>query len=356
MLQLSGTQQCVQVLAAGPENGKSIALEPCDAALPEQGWAAVCSTARGSRGAGQVCSTYQLVSSSKRQGGPWCMDVKDGVKADGAMVFAYACHASGVGPGPNQLWTLAPPTASAGNTRIRSAMDGYCLGVEGAAALTIGAVLHESTVATVYVDGVFVALLNNEAHNGGDAVVAQRLPRALAGGRHTLAVLAAGLGLSADKAMQKEFLGLAALSVNNRTLPGPWTSTVGLAGEALGLPSAAGARAVQWGSPAATPPCLGDGSGDGAACWFEAEFDAPDGWGSTAGPEALAVDMTGATKGHIFVNGFDVGRYWVRSAVLSTYYQLPPDALLPRPHRNRLVIFEEQAVDTSMIRVVRRAD
>ena len=66
-----------------------------------------------------------------------------------------------------------------------------------------------------------------------------------------------------------------------------------------------------------------------------------------------ALDLTGAGKGHIYINGFDAGRYWVRNPVLSTYYQLPPDNLLHKG--NQLVLWEEMGATLKHVRVVRRA-
>jgi hypothetical protein len=132
---------------------------------------------------------------------------------------------------------------------------------------------------------------------------------------------------------------------------------VGLLGEALQLPTEEGSAKVPWSILNDT----GNGTDNstqrqgrhdvGALTWLKAYFDAPANWSS---PEALAVDLTGATKGHLFVNGFDAGRYWVRNPVISTYYQLPPDNLKSRG--NLLVLWEEVGVENiSKIRVVRRA-
>ena len=59
-----------------------------------------------------------------------------------------------------------------------------------------------------------------------------------------------------------------------------------------------------------------------ALTWLQANFDAPSDWAS---PEALAADLTGCGKGHVYINGFDARRYWIRDAQLSAVYQLPPD-------------------------------
>lgn len=121
----------------------------------------------------------------------------------------------------------------------------------------------------------------------------------------------------------------------------------------------------------------------GALTWLKTSFDAPADWEA---PEALALDLTGATKGHVYINGFDAGRYWVRATrksltrrprprveqyfpaltslrallsqvrdpVISTFYQLPPDNL--KPTGNLLVLWEEVgSADISTIKVVRRS-
>lgn len=145
------------------------------------------------------------------------------------------------------------------------------------------------------------------------------------------------------------------LQLAGNDVPGPWKMQVGLLGEALQLPTEAGSAKVQWSSlgpdnTSSTPQQGSNAASVGALTWLKASFDAPADWSS---PEALAVDLTGATKGHVYINGFDAGRYWVRDPVISTYYQLPPDNLKPKD--NLLVLWEEIAVtDVSTIRVVRR--
>ena len=116
---------------------------------------------------------------------------------------------------------------------------------------------------------------------------------------------------------------------------------VGLLGEALRLPTAKGNAQVQWTE-------LKSAEKVGRLTWLKATFDAPSDWQA---PEALALDLTGATKGHLYINGFDAGRYWVRDPVISTYYQLPPDNL--KPTGNLLVLFEEVgAPGLSTVRVL----
>ena len=87
----------------------------------------------------------------------------------------------------------------------------------------------------------------------------------------------------------------------------------GLLGEALEVIAAVGNATVPW------TDCISDyaegaaGNGSvatkgkvGGLMWLKTTFDAPADW---AAPEVLALDLTSATKGHVYINGFDAGRY-----------------------------------------------
>ena len=140
--------------------------------------------------------------------------------------------------------------------------------------------------------------------------------------------------------MQQEtlLLGLINASAGGTLIEGDkaWVSQAGLLGEAVPHDR------LPW------EPLTG--SKVGGLTWVSFRFDAPSDWAS---PEPLALDLTGAGKGHIYINGFDAGRYWVRNPVLSTYYQLPPDNLLHKG--NQLVLWEELGATLEHVRVVRRA-
>ena len=109
-------------------------------------------------------------------------------------------------------------------------------------------------------------------------------------------------------------------------------------------------------APAPSGPVISPPAG-----WLQATFTAPVGWrsdGETTDAVPLAIDLSGANKGHAYLNGFDLGRYWYDAEISHTmqqYYQLPPDHI-NAAGVNRIVLFEERALhsnfltDTSVIR------
>ena len=280
-----------------------------------------------------------------------CLDIQDGSSAIGANVFVYAC---GPRPAGNQEWSVVPVGVVLGSViHIVSKMDGYCLQAAPVPSpFNLVAELYESTIAHAYLDGAFVGTLDNQGHNGQKTSVSLQLPANLSQHNHVLELLSAGLGISADEASARiaeggvtGTLGLATLVVSNASFGSStrWRMQTGLLGEAISVPTGVNAtgKAV-W--SVVTAPAVG------ALTWLQAEFDAPADWRS---PEALAADLTGCGKGHLFINGFDAGRFWIRDPQLSTVYQLPPDHI--KPTGNRLVLWEEMgAANISAVRVVRR--
>ncbi|KAL7153832.1 hypothetical protein ABFS83_04G194900 [Erythranthe nasuta] len=90
-----------------------------------------------------------------------------------------------------------------------------------------------------------------------------------------------------------QFKGLA----NGSTIdlsPQQWTYQVGLKGEQLGLSNGVSG---QWDSQPALPK-------NSPLTWYKTTFSAP------AGNSPVAIDFTGMGKGHAWVNGHGIGRYW----------------------------------------------
>ena len=147
---------CLTMLKAGPEGGRNTTALPCMTPPPiNQRWTAVCKL--NTTGPAPHCLSYHIISAESAPV-PWCLDIKDGVTSQGATVFSYACHSATSGEGQNQFWELGDSPGA-----VVSKLDGLCLGLapEGAAG-RIRAMLHESTLAHVFVDGEFTGTLNNE--------------------------------------------------------------------------------------------------------------------------------------------------------------------------------------------------
>ncbi|CAL9755128.1 unnamed protein product [Musa acuminata subsp. burmannicoides] len=145
-----------------------------------------------------------------------------------------------------------------------------------------------------------------------------------------------------------------------------WSYQLGLKGEAMNLNSLEGASSVEWmqGSLVA--------QNQQPLTWYRAYFDAPD------GNDPLALDMGSMGKGHVWINGQSIGRYWTAYApseycnscsYRGTYrspkcqsgcgqptqrwYHVPRSWL--QPTRNLLVVFEELGGDATKISLAKRS-
>jgi len=243
--------------------------------------------------------------------------------SDDAVVSLAECPQVNV---PNEvIWQLP---GSASGSQIINRLKSYCLSVPSVDPSTwsITATLHESTLSRVYIDGVYVGEMNNEVHNGYDSSFSLSMKRPFAG-NHIIEFFSITLGISADLAdlmplpeeRAIQLLGLGSVSMGKKVLSG-WMNQAGLLGESLRVFDDNAKFGLPW-TVIDTPNVAG-------LTWLRATFDAPSDWVLS---EALAVDLTGAGQGHIYLNGFDAGRYWLRDPVthLTAYYQLPPDNLKP---------------------------
>ena len=87
------------------------------------------------------------------------------------------------------------------------------------------------------------------------------------------------------------------------------------------------------------------------ALWLHGSFPTP---ADETVRQALAVDMKGSGRGHVFVNGHDLGRYWLTrpatlfmSGPIQRFYQLPVDWLCATAGcANSLVVFEAQGAES----------
>ncbi|URD97752.1 beta-galactosidase [Musa troglodytarum] len=145
-----------------------------------------------------------------------------------------------------------------------------------------------------------------------------------------------------------------------------WSYQLGLKGEAMNLNSLEGASSVEWmqGSLVA--------QNEQPLTWYRAYFDAP------GGNDPLALDMGSMGKGHVWINGQSIGRYWTAYApneycnscnYRGTYrspkcqsgcgqptqrwYHVPRSWL--QPTRNLLVVFEELGGDATKISLAKRS-
>ena len=90
-----------------------------------------------------------------------------------------------------------------------------------------------------------------------------------------------------------------------------WKMRGGLAGEQLGVFTAAGAKRVKW-SPATTMGGAGGGGGSSgkAATWYRTTFATPAAVAS--GDARLLFNASGLDRGRLWINGHDAGRYFLK--------------------------------------------
>ena len=111
-----------------------------------------------------------------------------------------------------------------------------------------------------------------------------------------------------------------------------WRMQVGLVGEKMELYTKEGAGKVEWNSDWKFYK-------DVKLVWYRAIFDGvmvPEG-------NSLLLDMNGMSRGVMYINGFNLGRYWmtkVEGEYVQQYYYVPPSLLQQKD--NLLVVFEEE--------------
>eukprot|EP00037_Helgoeca_nana_P027214 m.310008 g.310008 ORF g.310008 m.310008 type:complete len:954 (-) comp27435_c0_seq3:149-3010(-) len=128
---------------------------------------------------------------------------------------------------------------------------------------------------------------------------------------------------------------------------GGWTQRPGLGGElrAAAAPGTANASNVEWGTVPAGP--------GRPLSWYRATFATPAPT-PTDQNSTLLLDAGGLTRGHYYVNGHDLGRYWTIGGY-ERYYYIPRDTLMPTDgtNSNVLVVFDELGASAEGIAATR---
>ena len=188
---------------------------------------------------------------------------------------------------------------------------------------------------SLFVDGKLVGGTDDRTHSWGPVIeLKARIP--VVKGQHELAILSVSLGIITHlEPTTFNFRGIvrgvqfAGKNITN----GLWLHQPGLVGEKLEVFTESGAKAVTWSShvPTATP-----------LTWYMARFDAPP---PPSQKQSLLLDLGGMTRGHVYVNGFDLGRYWlaeVDGKPVQQFYLLPYSLLVEKG--NLLVVFDELGI------------
>ncbi|PIN10486.1 Beta-galactosidase [Handroanthus impetiginosus] len=163
-----------------------------------------------------------------------------------------------------------------------------------------------------------------------------RKPVTLKPGLNQISLLAMTVGFPNSGAyMEKRFAGPRAVTLEglmSGTLDitdNQWGQQVGVNGEKIQLYTEEGSKKVRW------APFNGTKT---PVTWYKAYFDAPE------GDNPVAIRMMSMAKGMVWVNGKNIGRYWVSylsplDQPTQEEYHIPRAFL--KPTNNLLVIFEE---------------
>ncbi|KAE8719129.1 Beta-galactosidase 11 [Hibiscus syriacus] len=155
-------------------------------------------------------------------------------------------------------------------------------------------------------------------------------------GTNHVAILSFVVGLPDSGAyMERRYAGprsITILGLNTGTLDlteNGWSHQVGVSGEKKKIYTEEGSKSVTW-----TKPDQG-----GAITWYKGHFDAPE------GNNPVAITMTGMGKGFVWINGNNIGRYWMSylsplKEPSQSEYHIPRSFIKPKD--NLIVIFEEE--------------
>eukprot|EP00823_Brevimastigomonas_motovehiculus_P001192 TRINITY_DN11711_c0_g1_i1.p1 TRINITY_DN11711_c0_g1~~TRINITY_DN11711_c0_g1_i1.p1 ORF type:complete len:759 (+),score=144.26 TRINITY_DN11711_c0_g1_i1:32-2308(+) len=203
----------------------------------------------------------------------------------------------------------------------------------------------EASAFLIYIDGIYQGEMVNHLHS--DRLIAlTHSVEVTKAGKHSLTILSASLGISngmtpGSGAKEKGILG--SVSLDLELLSGQWKMRPFLSGELFHIMTDDGAKNVtwnqEWKSFTGHP-----------ATWYQTFFPSPT---LPPAPSALLLEAAGMWRGRFWLNGKDLGRYYLINGKDTTeptqlYYHIPPDYLrssgvggIGGGGLNRLTLFEE---------------
>ena len=228
-----------------------------------------------------------------------------------------------------------------------------------AASVNLTIATKQSSAFVLWIDGEYVGETDDRTKGDATTLVNISVPTSsLRGASATpreLVLLSVSLGIynffngntnvpnNAPHSFRKGIVeGGVTLGGVNITLPdvGGWNARPKLGGELLNASHSDGGR-VAW---AAVP------SASTRATWYRARFANPQ--ASMPSDSVLLLDAKGLSRGHFYVNGHDLGRFWPLVNGSTRHYYVPLDVLLDSTP-NVLTVFDELgAQDISTVRFV----
>ena len=210
-----------------------------------------------------------------------------------------------------------------------------------------------------YVDGRYVGTCYNEIKSWPftshwECII---VVGTISAGTHTLSLLSSALGIengmgAGEVGYENHWKGIRSggkvMVGSTDVTNNGWAIRPYLTGEYLGLASKAGHSSVHWSDEwkSATGVPL---------TWYSADF--PEVQLPVDGLYAVLLDMRGMNRGHAFVNGHDIGRYWLLEGGRSGYptqwlYHVPQDWLMQGGSNTLTLLEEVGAMDASKVQLV----
>ncbi|TDH69273.1 hypothetical protein CCR75_002881 [Bremia lactucae] len=172
---------------------------------------------------------------------------------------------------------------------------------------------------------------------------------------HDLKLISVSLGIdSLGKNHKKGLTGSVRIGDTDLAHGYRWEMFPSLIGEQLQIYRPQWFDSVYW-TPLPTKTRAGVASGRQMMCWFATSFSypAPQVLGNGL-QSSILLDFIGLTRGRAYVNGYDLGRYWLindQGDFVQRYYHLPRDWLFQN-QKNLLVVFDELGGSVASVRLV----
>jgi len=193
----------------------------------------------------------------------------------------------------------------------------------------------------VFIDGIYIGDVYNQREQWTTVTNVLSLPVSnLNAGPHVLSFLSSVLGV--EKGMDTDeipydhhYKGISGrVTLGDTRITGTWTMRPYTVGEYLGIYTVDGSSNVEWSTTLITNAPL---------TWYQSSFTPP----MAMNTSEVMIDVTGLGRGHIWINGRDIGRYWTilggNSGVpTQRYYHVPYDWLYyDGSQTNMITILEE---------------
>ncbi|KAG2781430.1 Beta-galactosidase 5 [Phytophthora cactorum] len=227
-------------------------------------------------------------------------------------------------------------------------------------ASTVKVTSCEASSIMAFVDGWLIGE-RNLAYPGGNCskVFRFHLPANINVGRqHGLKLVSVSLGIySLGSNHSKGVTGSVRVGHKDLAHGQQWEMYPSLVGEQLEIYRSQWVDSVPW-TPVPRASGAGAASGRQLMSWYATSFPYPTQQVMASGSQSsILLDFLGLTRGRAYINGHDLGRYWLindEGDFVQRYYHVPRDWLV-KDRENLLIVFDELGGSVTDVRLVSSA-